>query len=247
MRVTVYAQLQQLDRQLADLLQRRAELETELRAGGAVHALYEQRRELSGRLKLERGQASDLHWELDELETRLRELMATEREGPNDPLAARELALLREQRNQLEDRVLEQMEHVDRVARELAEADTLWRERSLEWATREPALREELDALMAKLERLQADRQRIGSTISPEARALYEDLQRRHRGSAITSVRNRACGACRARLPAAVFDLLAGLDPLVRCPRCGRVFASIEPSEGMLDDGSDSEPCDGSD
>jgi predicted nucleic acid-binding Zn-ribbon protein len=225
MRVKLFAELQLLDRRLATLAQTSEALAEQLKEGEAVRALHELRRDRSSRLKQERGRATDLQWELDEIEARLRELAVQEREGPSDPLVARELAMLREQRNQLEDQALEQMERVETLVQELTDADTAWHERSAAWTQREPELRQEWDRLTEMVEALQHERQALRARLTPEALALYDDLQRRHRGTAIAAVRNRQCGACRARLSAAVFDLLAGPDPLVRCPRCGRVLA----------------------
>jgi uncharacterized protein len=237
MRVQLYAKLQALDQRLAALSQQSNSLAEQLREADQVRALYELRRDRSSRLKYERGRASDLQWELDETEARLRELSMQEGEGPSDPLVARELAILREKRNQLEDQALEQMERVEQIARELTDADNAWQQRSAEWAQREPELRGELERTIAMIEQLQHERQTIASELAPEALALYDDLQRRHRGTAIAPIRNRGCGICRARLSAAVFDLLAGPDPLVRCPRCGRVLAGPnEPGEPPSED-----------
>jgi len=236
MRVQLYARLQLLDCRLAELKQRMVSLDDQLREGIAVRALYEQRREVSGQLKHERGRATDLQWELDEIETRLRDLQTQEHGGPSDPLVARELSMLREQRDQLETQALEQMERVEQLVGELTDADTAWRERSVAWAEREPQLRDELEQVMRQLEALQNERHDVAVQLVPEALALYDDLQRRHRGTAIAPIRNRTCGVCRARLPAAVFDLLAGPDPLVRCPRCGRVLTLPTIDEPAPDD-----------
>ena len=226
MRVRLFAKLQLLDRRLAALAQTSEALTEQLKEGEAVRALYELRRDRSSRLKQERARASDLQWELDEIEARLRELAVQEGEGPSDPLVARELAMLREQRNQLEDQALEQMERVETLVHELTDADMAWHERSAAWAQREPELRQEWDRLTEAVEALQHERRGLRARLAPEALVLYDELQRRYRGTAIAAVRNRQCGACRARLSAAVFDLLAGPDPLVRCPRCGRVLAT---------------------
>jgi predicted nucleic acid-binding Zn-ribbon protein len=237
MRVRLYTQLQLLDQRLAALSQTARALAEQLGEGDAVRELYELRRERSSQLKHERGRASDLQWELDEIEARLRELGAQEREGPSDPLVARELAILRDRRGQIEDQALAQMERVDQAVSELTDADTTWRERSAAWAAREPELLRQWEAIAESLEARQSERQTLLAQLPAGAAALYDDLQRRYQGTAIASIRNRHCAACRARLPDAVFDLLAGPDPLVRCPRCGRVLA---PPTGLDEHASDS-------
>lgn len=242
MRVQVYAKLQLLDQRLAGLSQTSAVLAEQLREGEAVRDLYERRRDTSSRLKLERGRATDLQWELDETETRLRELGLQEKEGPSDPLVARELAVMRDRRNQLEREALEQMERVEQLVGDLTDVDSAWQARSAAWTTREPELRAEWDRLAQMIESTQRERVVVSAQLAPDALALYDDLQRRHRGTAIAFVRNRGCGACRARLSSAVFDLLAGPDPLVRCPRCGRVLAGLADMGATAPEDCDSYP-----
>lgn len=238
MRVAIYAQLQLLDQQLSTLFETRRSVAEQLREDELLQELAERRREWGGRLKHARERASDLHWELDESEVRVRELTAQNHEGPSDPLVARELAMLRDRCSHLEEQALLQMEQVDRVAHEADEMETAWQERRAAWAEQAPVLRSEWERLTAAIEALQHQREALAVTLPPPALALYGDLQRRYRGTAIASIRNRQCGVCYARLSGAVFDLLAGADPLVRCPRCGRVLA--RPS--MIDDPSTNVP-----
>ncbi len=225
MRVVIYAKLQALDQQLSALAKTRDSVAEQLREGDALRELEKRHREYIAQLKREREQATDLHWELEETEARLRELEEQNGEGPSDPLVARELAMLRNRRSQLEEQALIQMERVDEVAREVDSATSAWQQASQSWLEREMALREEWERLRAAIEALHAERARIAASLSKSATALYDDLQRRHRGTAIAAIRNRQCAACRARLSGAVFDLLSDPDSLVRCPRCGRVLA----------------------
>ncbi|HEU5099377.1 MAG TPA: hypothetical protein VFU22_10180 [Roseiflexaceae bacterium] len=74
-----------------------------------------QRQAAIGELKHARAIASDLSWELADLEQRLNDLKA-QREGPSDPLVEREIASLSAARAALEERVLGQMLLVDELA-----------------------------------------------------------------------------------------------------------------------------------
>src|SRR5687768_6103996 len=67
--------------------------------------LRAQESELVGQLKSERERASDLAWELEDLEQRMRDL-AEQRGGPIDPLLERELTSIAGQRTALEERLL---------------------------------------------------------------------------------------------------------------------------------------------
>jgi uncharacterized protein len=181
-------------------------------------------------LRLERAHSNDLQWDLDELERRVAALAALDRDGPSDPLVARELVLLREQRLQLEEQVLAKLEQIAQHEAQLRQIEQQAAAAAAAWAAREPLLQAGLDTLGRRLEALQIERQAIAARLAEGALALYDDLQRRHRGTALAPIRNRQCAICRARLPVAVFDLLNAPDPLVRCPRCGRVLYLPDPA-----------------
>lgn len=224
MRVHVFTQLQHIDQQLAALAHERDALLDAFREREALRDLRHARRDLASSLKEERGHSSDLQWELDDVELRLRTLDEQERDGPTDPLVARELVILRERATQLEEHVLTQLERIGELEQQLRSIEQQVEQATSAWAEREPLLQTQLDRLGHDLEALQTQRQVVANQLPEGALELYDDLQRRHRGTALTPIRNRQCSACRARLPAAVFDLLNTADPLVRCPRCGRVL-----------------------
>ncbi len=238
MRVEIYAQLQLLDGQLSALSGTRRAVAEQLREGERLKELAQQRHQSSGELKRARERASDLHWDLEETEVRMRELQLQNGDGPSDPLVARELAMLRERVSRLEEQVLLQMERVEEVAQASKNIDHVWQERSAAWLEQEPGLRAEWERITRSSDVIQHDRALLAGRLPPAALVLYEDLQRRYRGTAIAPIRNRRCGVCHARLSGGVFDLLAGADPLVRCPRCGRVLAR----PGRLDEASTDVP-----
>ncbi len=234
MRLRIFTQLQTFDQQLAALVRERDELLALFAERDTLRELRERRRGLASALKQERAHSSDLQWELEDVELRLRTLEEQDREGPTDPLVARELAILRERTVQLEEQVLRQLDRIAEVEQQLAEQDRAVDQQSASWAEREPQLQLQVEQLGHTLEGLQIHRQTIASQLPQAALELYDDLQRRHRGTALAPIRNRQCGMCRARLPAAVFDLLSTDDPLVRCPRCGRVLYNPQPSQDTL-------------
>ena len=93
--------LEEIERELADARTHLAEQR-------------EQRQAAIRELKHARAVASDLSWELADLEQRLNDLKA-QREGPGDPLVEREIASLSAARAALEERVLGQMLLVDEL------------------------------------------------------------------------------------------------------------------------------------
>jgi|GEM_PF-6839341 len=224
MRVQLFTQLQAIDQQLSGLARERDEVLARYAERDVLRELRERRRQYASVLKEQRGRSSDLQWELDDVELRLQTLHEQDREGPTDPLVAREVVLLREQRARLEEQVLQLLDEIDVHEQQLRSADQQFEQAAKLWNEHEPQLQSQLDRLGHELEQLQARRQQFVSQLPTGSLELYDDLQRRHRGTALASIRNRQCSACRARLPAAVFDLLNTPDPLIRCPRCGRVL-----------------------
>jgi chromosome segregation ATPase len=218
-----FVQLQNLDQQLAQRLGERDAVWSALGERDVLRALAQSNHELVGQLKQERATSSDLQWELEEIEVRLRALHVQEHDGPGDPLVARELALLHKQRTEREEQVLHQLDRIAALEHVLQQAESDYAERYAAWTQREGELQAQLEQIGQTIDTLYAKRERIAQQQFPSMLAQYQDLQRRHRGTALAPIRNHQCSMCYARLPAAVFDMLVDPAALVRCPRCGRV------------------------
>ena len=138
------------ERELAETLDR---LNQELAAGQAqLQDRHLQQHTAISRLKDIRGALSDLAWEIEELEQRLRDLQA-QREGPDDPLAEREMASIRGRRAALEEQLLMQMLQVDELAASIAAEEQLLVTAHDEWVARETTLlaeRARVAALLAQ-------------------------------------------------------------------------------------------------
>lgn len=224
MRVAVFTELQAIDQQLASSASERDAVLAQWSEGDALRDRREARRQLASTLKQERAYGSDLQWELDEIEQRLHALDELERDGPSDPLVARELVVLREQRARIEEQVIQHFDRLAELEQQLGSIEREVDQLAARWAEREPQLQAELEQRGRALEALQMQRRAVASRVSSADLQLYDDWQRRHRGTALAAIRNRQCSVCRARLSSAVFDLLTMPDALVRCPRCGRVL-----------------------
>jgi chromosome segregation ATPase len=101
-------------------------------------------------LKSARGQASDLSWELEDLEQRLRDLKG-QREGPGDPLLDRELVSIAARRAELEERVLAQMLLVDELARHATAEEQALGEEERAWTQLKAALEAERARITGQL------------------------------------------------------------------------------------------------
>jgi hypothetical protein len=116
------------------------QLEQELARGRARLAEQHTQRQAALReVKLARATASDLSWELADIEQRLHDLKE-QREGPGDPLIDREIASLAVARAALEERVLAQMLLVDDLAARAGAEELALASAEQEWAAREASL-----------------------------------------------------------------------------------------------------------
>jgi hypothetical protein len=127
------AALKEIEHELADALAR-------------LDEQRDQRQAAIRELKLARAVASDLSWELADLEQRLRDLKE-QREGPGDPLLEREIASLSAARAVLEERVLGQMLLVDDLVARAASLEQALFLIEQAWAEREATLLAERDRI----------------------------------------------------------------------------------------------------
>lgn len=137
----------------ADLIAAMGQIDRELATGQAqLDERRARQRAAIGQLKGMRAALSDLSWELEEVEQRLRDLQA-QREGPSDPLAEREIASLLGKRAGLEERILAQMLSVDELAGAVSAEERLLPAALDEWAAHASALeakRAQLAELLAQ-------------------------------------------------------------------------------------------------
>jgi hypothetical protein len=128
-----------------------ARVEQELAQGRAgLTDQYAQHQVALRAIRIARGTASDLSWELADLEQRLRDLQE-QHQGSGDLLLEREIVSIANQRAALEERVLAQMLLVDDLVAQSAHQEQLLAAAEQDWAAREGALIAERDRIAAAL------------------------------------------------------------------------------------------------
>jgi uncharacterized protein len=134
----------------------------------------------------------------------------------------RELANYGAQRDELEQRVLEAMEHAEAFAEEIAASDAAARETRAQWEAARPSLERQEAELAQRLTRLKADREAAAAEVSPQTVSTYSRL-RTNSGHAVSVVRNGVCQWCRVNIPQKdVQHARAGA--LVSCTNCERIL-----------------------
>ena len=172
-------------------------------------------------------QQHSIEWELDDLITKLttaeKELYSGRIGNPKELANLQhEVDLLKDQRGQLEDKVLEIMEKVEITTQGTADLNTQLRSLEAEWQNQQLELSAQLEKLKATVSDLKQKRQLLVSAISPQAIEIYQGL-RKQKGVAIARVEQGICRGCRISLPVTELQQVRG-SSLVRCSSCGRIL-----------------------
>jgi hypothetical protein len=124
----------------------------------------------------------------------------------------------------LEDRLLEAMIHLDETQEERDAADEALARALENQAHLHRDLNLELESLLAKIERLDGEREAALASVVQGDQALYETLQKRLGGKAIVLVHEGGCSACGLVLAHSVQQSIRSGSDLVRCDQCGRIL-----------------------
>lgn len=126
----------------------------------------------------------------------------------------------------LEDEELEIMERLEAAQQSVTELTT----QRDEVAARGRATTERRDTrvteIVAELETLQQERERLASELPADLLGLYEQIRSSRDGIGAAELRARQCGGCRLTLDNAELGVVraAAVDAVVRCEECQRIL-----------------------
>jgi len=143
-----------------------------------------------------------------------------------------ELNTVKLSRSGLDDRLLEEMEQIDRIAEQIVQLQDQAVERGKVRKVAEAKLRERQGEIGQRLTELEVEHDaaatgipgnelsafnHLADSYDGEAMAPIEEIDRRHR--------EYACGACNMHMPFEAVSLLLGAtESLVMCSACGRIL-----------------------
>ena len=121
-----------------------------------------------------------------------------------------------------EDSVLELMDRIERLGREVAELekDLAARRRKLE--EDKAVLQREGDELKGRLDRLEGIRQLVRERVTPELLKKTDFLFLKQAGIAVSAVENGVCKVCHMNIPPQKFIELQRDEDILQCPHCHR-------------------------
>lgn len=174
---------------------------------------------------------SEFEAELESTETRAdsvsRRLYSGEVSASRELQAmAADVDLLKERASQLEDSILEVLEKLEPLDRQVAEIEarlsTLQAERERavsDLSSAESVVDSELDGVAA-------EREQIVPRVPDQLLRVYDQLRARLGGVAVARLVGNRCDGCHLTLPATELDRIRHLPPgeMVACDQCGRIL-----------------------
>ena len=214
--------IRRLQAELESTPQRRAEIEKEFDRRASEFKELEQRRDAAraARTQLDK----DLAEQRARAEKAERDLMSSNNSKSYEA-AIREADAARKQINDLETKILEQMEAADAAEKSLAE-------REPEFASMRTELDEQLKEFEAKnqtqseeVEVLRRERERLFATLPPGVKGTYQRIVSRIRdGVAVAEARNGSCSACFIALRPQVMAQIRRGEEIIICDNCNRIL-----------------------
>lgn len=183
-------------------------------------------REASARVARERLQQlrstqerlSDLAWELEDIEVRLREL-DQHQPGSGDVLLDREVLSLRRRHDAVEEELLAQMLQADELSR-ARPAGRQTPTNAGKGDQRQERLQQRIALVEERLALARQQRQALAAVLPPEVLEAYEALRPTTANRPLTTAENGKCAACGGILAAAD-------EALTTCPQCGRIVITL--------------------
>jgi hypothetical protein len=121
-----------------------------------------------------------------------------------------------------EDRILESMEHVEGLGREVRRLDKEMAERKRRTEEEKARLIEESERVAGKLEQLEAVQQKVRARLDAEILRRCSFLIEKKGGIAVARVENGVCQICHLNIPPQKFIELQRDETIHQCPHCHR-------------------------
>jgi len=153
-----------------------------------------------------------------------------------------EMNSIKAKRGEVEDRMLAEMEQIEKLAEQFQTIETQTAERLKVRERAKAELEERRNDVGARLAELETERTQAAALVPEKVLALFEKLAEDYEGEALAAIeeidrRNReyACGACNMHLPfEQVSQVTSKGDLITRCPSCTRILFVAEEMRASL-------------
>ncbi len=170
-----------------------------------------------------------MEWDIDDLGGKItheeKKLYEGSVKNPRELMSLQqETELLKEQRKQLEEQLLNQMLEVDTTQQNVAQQGTALEEMERDWKENQEKLTQEQTNLEAELATLKQKREALIQQIDSASLKVYEELRQARQGLAVAKVVQGRCQGCRISLPMSDQQRARTGHKLARCSNCGRIL-----------------------
>jgi uncharacterized protein len=135
-----------------------------------------------------------------------------------------EQAALERRRTELEEEQINAMVMLEKADIAMNEANIHLAEAEQKATNQHSLLRGEQASLKTDLEKSDAERQAILSSIAPDLADTYEKLRLHKKGLAVTIISDESCAACGSSLTPAECQAARSPSTINYCPSCGRIL-----------------------
>jgi predicted nucleic acid-binding Zn-ribbon protein len=136
----------------------------------------------------------------------------------------KEIANLERQIDEEEEELLVLMDRIENTQAEVARGGEVVKTERAKRTAERSAFEAQQAGIKTEVERLERERPKILSEVTPALVKRYERLAERHRDVAVTRVEAEHCGACRQQLPPQIAVEVRKNDQFITCPACGRIL-----------------------
>jgi predicted nucleic acid-binding Zn-ribbon protein len=135
-----------------------------------------------------------------------------------------EQGALERRRTELEEEQLNAMLTLEKAETTMKEAEANLALAEQKASNQQALLRGEMNTLKQELEKAEAERQAILSTVSSDLAGSYEKLRIQKKGVAVAIIADESCAACGSSLTPAECQAARSPSMINYCPSCGRIL-----------------------
>jgi len=217
--------LRRVRAELADIPQRKAEIEGRLAA--ERHRLEGAREALAASQKAQRqfdGEVQDLKSKLSKYKGQLMEVKTNK----EYTAMLHEIEAVEREIRTREDHTLAEMEKAESLAAEIKKEEALFKGAEERLKTEARNLDERGKTLEAEDRRHAAEREAVAATLSDDVLELFNRVARL-RGSGVAEARDGMCQLCHVKLRPQMYVDLKRNDSILQCPACNRILFFAPP------------------
>ncbi len=135
----------------------------------------------------------------------------------------KEIAETKRMNSDLEDRLLDEMEKIEKIETEIFHGEEELATKESEYQEKIAVLREKLDELKSAYGPMSEEKEEIVSKVSPDILPIYEKLSKRN-GTILALVKNEVCTGCHMNIPPQLFNEVLTLSRIIQCPNCQKIL-----------------------